>query len=151
MLNSAELYTDGSCNTQNGLGAWVAILLSGGEKTILSGTTPDTTHNRMELYAVIAGIRHAEKAFTSIRIFSDSQYVTGLMARKEKLTAAGFITSKGTELRNADLVRELYALSTQIELTFIKVKAHQKQGPARNFNIEADKLVRKIMRDTCME
>jgi ribonuclease HI len=147
MTNSADIYTDGSCNTQNGLGAWVAIILSGEEKTVLSGKAPDTTHNRMELYAVIAGIRYAQKAFNSLQIFSDSQYVTGLMARREKLMAAGFITSKGTEVRNADLVKEFYALSGQVELTFIKVKAHQKKGTVVNFNIEADKLVRKIMRE----
>lgn len=147
MINSADIYTDGSCNTQNGLGAWVAIILSGEEKTILSGKVPDTTHNRMELYAVIAGIRHAGKDFRSLRIYSDSQYVTGLMERREKLMAAGFITSKGTELRNADLVKEFYALGGHIELTFIKVKAHQKKGVDVNFNIEADKLVRKIMRE----
>jgi len=147
MINSADIYTDGSCNTQNGLGAWVAIILSGEEKTVLSGKVPDTTHNRMELYAVIAGISHAGKTFTSLRIFSDSQYVTGLMERRTKLMAAGFITSKGTEMRNADLVKEFYALAEQIELTFIKVKAHQKKGTELNFNIEADKLVRKMMRE----
>jgi ribonuclease HI len=147
MINSADIYTDGSCNTLNGLGAWVAIILSGKEKTVLSGKVPDTTHNRMELYAVIAGIGHAGKTFKSLRIYSDSQYVTGLIERREKLTAAGFITSKGTEMRNADLVKELYELARHIELTFIKVKAHQKKGIDVNFNIEADKLVRKIMRE----
>ncbi len=129
------------------MGAWVAIILSGEEKTVLSGKVPDTTHNRMELYAVIAGIGHAAKTFKSLRIYSDSQYVTGLMERREKLTAAGFITSKGTEMRNADLVKEFYTLSGHLELTFIKVKAHQKKGIDVNFNIEADKLVRKIMRE----
>src|SRR5690349_22600198 len=85
MINSADIYTDGSCNAENGLGAWVAIILSGEEKTVLSGKVPDTTHNRMELYAVIAGIGHAGKTFRSLRIFSDSQYVVGLVERKEKL------------------------------------------------------------------
>jgi len=147
MINSTDIYTDGSCNTQNGLGAWVAIILSGEEKTVLSGKVPDTTHNRMELYAVIAGISYAAKTFRSLRIYSDSQYVTGLMERREKLMAADFITGKGTEMRNADLVKEFYALSRHTELIFIKVKAHQKKGVDVNVNIEADKLVRKIMRE----
>ena len=69
------------------------------------------------------------------------------MERREKLMAAGFITRKGTEMRNADLVKEFYALGEHIELAFIKVKAHQKKGADVNFNIEADKLVRKIMRE----
>lgn len=147
MINSADIYTDGSCNTQNGLGAWVAIILAGGEKTVLSGRVQDTTHNRMELYAVIAGIGHVGKGVRSLRIFSDSQYVTGLMERRGKLVAAGFVTGKGTEMRNADLVKEFYALGEQVELTLIKVKAHQKKGSGADLNIEADRLVRRIMRE----
>ena len=36
----AEIYTDGSCYTQNLIGAWVAILLIGPEKVILAGVIP---------------------------------------------------------------------------------------------------------------
>jgi ribonuclease HI len=150
MINSADIYTDGSCDTQSGQGAWVAILLTEGEKVVLSGRIPGTTHNRMELSAVIEGITYAQNTFKGIQhlhIYSDSQYVTGLMERQDKLSNANFITSKGTILRNADLVQELYKLGAQIQLIFTKVKAHQKQGTAINYNIDADKLVRKIMRE----
>ncbi|SHN24795.1 ribonuclease H [Chitinophaga sp. CF418] len=150
MINSADIYTDGSCDTQSGQGAWVAILLTDGGKVVLSGRTPDTTHNRMELSAVIAGITYALNNFKGIQclhIYSDSQYVTGLMERQDKLSNADFITSRGTIIRNADLVKELYTLGAQIQLIFTKVKAHQKQGAGINYNIDADKLVRKIMRE----
>ena len=150
MTNSAAIYTDGSCDTQSGQGAWVAIILADGEKVVLSGKVPDTTHNRMELSAVIEGITYAQHNFKGIQylhIYADSQYVTGLMARQYKLSHANFITSKGTTLRNADLVKELYILGEQVQLIFTKVKAHQKQGMEINYNIDADKLVRKIMRE----
>lgn len=150
MINSADIYTDGSCDTQSGQGAWVAIILADGQKVVLSGRIPDTTHNRMELSAVIEGITYVQNNFKGIQhlhIYSDSQYVTGLTERKDKLSKANFITSKGTALRNADLVKELYVLGAQIQLTFTKVKAHQKQGTNINYNIDADKLVRKIMRE----
>lgn len=144
------IYTDGSCDTQSGQGAWVTIILTAGEKVVLSGTVPDTTHNRMELSAVIAGIKYAQhnlKDIEYLHIYADSQYVTGLMERKDKLRKANFITSKGNVLPNADLVQEFYMLGEQVQLVFTKVKAHQKQGPATNYNIDADKLVRKIMRE----
>lgn len=150
MINSATIYTDGSCDTQSTQGAWVAIILTDGEKVVLSGKVPDTTHNRMELSAVIEGIKYAQNTFKdiqSLHIYSDSQYVTGLMDRQHKLSSKNFITSKGTLLPNTDLVRQLYELSTQIQLIFTKVKAHQKQGVDTNYNIDADKLVRKIMRE----
>lgn len=150
MITKAAIYTDGSCNTQNGQGAWVAILLTDGEKIVLSGKVPGTTHNRMELSAVIEGITYAQNNFKGIQylhIYSDSQYVTGLMERQNKLSNANFITSKGTIIRNVDMVKGLYILATQIQLIFTKVKAHQKEGIDVNYNIEADKLVRKIMRE----
>jgi ribonuclease HI len=150
MINSVAIYTDGSCDTQSGQGAWVAIILKDKEKVVLSGTVADTTHNRMELSAVIEGIRYAQKnhqGIQSLHIYSDSQYVTGLMGRRDKLTNANFITSKGTMLRNTDMVKELYILAEQVQLIFTKVIAHQKQGVDINYNIDADKLVRKIMRE----
>lgn len=103
----------------------------------------------MELSAVIEGITYIQNNRKSIRqlsIYSDSQYVTGLMDRQHKLSTTNFITSKGTLLRNAEMIQQLYSLSTQMQLTFTKVKAHQKAGTEINYNIEADKLVRKILR-----
>ena len=54
----AEIYTDGSCHTQHKIGTWVAIILMDTEKKILSGTVKDTTHNRMELMAVVKAIEY---------------------------------------------------------------------------------------------
>ena len=150
MITQAEIYTDGSCSPQTGQGAWVAILFTGTEKVTLSATVPNTTHQRMELSAVIKGITYALhnfKTIQSLHIYSDSQYVTGLISRQAKLSHANFLTNKGTPIRNAELVQQLYLLSTQIQLIFTKVKAHQKPGIDPNYNIHADKLVRKILRD----
>jgi ribonuclease HI len=143
------IYTDGSCDTKSRQGAWGAIILPDGEKIALSGKVADTTHQRMELSAVIEGITYVQNNFKGVQhvhIYSDSQYVTGLMERQQKLSNANFITSKGTEIRNVDLVKKIYLLGAQIQLTFTKVKAHQKPGNSANHNIDADKLVRKIMR-----
>lgn len=150
MIISADIYTDGSCDTESGLGAWVAILLTNGERIVLSGKVSGATHNRMELSAVIEGITYAHNNFKGIEylhIYSDSQYVTGLMERQDKLSNANFITSKGTSIRNADLVKQLYILAAQVKFIFTKVKAHQKQGDAVNYNINADKLARKLLRE----
>ena len=48
-MNSAEIYTDGSCHTQQCIGAWAAIILIDQQKIVLSGRENDTTHNRMEI------------------------------------------------------------------------------------------------------
>jgi ribonuclease HI len=145
----ADMYTDGSCHTQLRTGGWAAIIFITGEKVILTGINRDTTHNRMELTAVIKGIAYIKdhyKDISLINIYTDSQYVAGLEGRKEKLISRSLCTQNGTPVQNEDLVRELWAFGTFPTLDFIKVKAHQKQGSVINPNIEADKLVRKLVR-----
>jgi ribonuclease HI len=143
------IYTDGSCHTQHRIGGWASLLFIGEEKIVLSGTDVDTTHNRMELTAVIKAVEYAQERYTKaiLHIISDSQYVIGLKGRKEKLSGAGFITKKGNEIQNADLVQRLLLLVEQVQVTFTKIKAHQRQGAIVNHNLEVDKLSRKIVRD----
>ena len=146
----AEIYTDGSCNTQNRIGAWVAIIFTAIGKKVLAETVTNTTHNRMELSAVIKAIEYIKNNYpdiTTIKLFSDSQYVVGLPGRKEKLSVLGFSTKKGNDIQNADLVKELFEHLSTLSVEFIKVKAHQKQNEIFNYNIEADKLSRKMMRE----
>ncbi len=145
---SVEIYTDGSCHTQQCVGAWVAILLSENKKIVLSGKETDTTHNRMELKAVIKALEYVRANYiniTSITVVSDSQYVVGLYSRKEKLVKQNFNTKAGAEIRNADLVKEFLLLGDNVR--FVKIKAHQKKASEINYNIEADVLVRKLMRE----
>jgi ribonuclease HI len=146
----AEIYTDGSCHTQNRIGAWVAIIVTGTVKKILAETVVNTTHNRMELSAVIKGIEYIKNNYpfiTTTKLFSDSQYVVGLPARKEKLSASGFSTKKGNAIQNADLIKKLFEHLSTLPVELIKVKAHQKQDATLNYNIEADKLSRKMVRE----
>ena len=148
--NSIDIYTDGSCHTQLLIGGWAAILFIDHEKVVLTGQETDTTHNRMELTAVIKAVNYVQTnypAATSIDIFSDSQYVIGLRGRKARLSAAGFTTNAGKQIQNADLVKELLALDESLTLNFTKIKAHQKENETVNHNIEVDKLARKIVRD----
>lgn len=150
----AVVYTDGSCHTQLLTGAWVAIIFTGGEKYILSAVAKNTTHNRMELTAVIEALTYLESAhkeITVIEIVSDSQYVTGLPGRAGKLLAGNFLTKKGKEIQNADLVKVFLQQVSSLQPVFTKVKAHQKQNGTLNYNIEADKYVRKLLREAVKE
>jgi len=149
-INRIKIYTDGSCHTQKLVGGWAAIIFINDEKTILSGTAVNTTHNRMELTAVIEAIKYVHTKYsneTEVHLYSDSQYVIGLRARGQKLLANNFITQKGNEIQNADLVKEFLSIIAAVNIQLLKIKAHQKQHDEPNYNIEADKLSRKIVRD----
>lgn len=151
MNNFAEIYTDGSCHTQQCVGAWAAVLLIGEQKIVLSGKEIDTTHNRMEILAVINSIKHIQQNFkfiTELKIVSDSQYVIGLVGRQAKFTASDFTTKAGKDIRNVDLVKELLQLLSVIKVQFVKIKAHQKATDIVNYNIEVDKLSRQLVRES---
>lgn len=153
--NKITVYTDGSCHTQHLVGSWVAIVLTGDEKIILHGIAKNTSHHEMELLAVIKAIEYVYEHYTNqtaLHIFSDSQYVTGLPGRKEKLQSAGFIVKKGNPIQHADLVKKLFQLLAQFPVIFTKIPSHQKNAAgSTNYNTDADILSRQLVRSAIKE
>ncbi len=147
-----EIYTDGSCHTNYNVGAWVAILLVANDKILLKGEATDTTHNRMEMLAVIKAIEFADENYknASLVVYTDSQYVSRIPERKEKIKKNLFLSKKGSPLQNHDLVQILiYQIETHT-IEFIKVKAHQKTcclNTPVNYNSKVDKLARQMVRE----
>ena len=72
-VKKVELYTDGACSGNPGPGGWGAILRYGEHEKELSGGAHDTTNNRMELTAVIEGLK-ALKEPCMVTVYSDSKY-----------------------------------------------------------------------------
>lgn len=149
MSSIIEIFTDGSCHTQQCIGAWASVILIGNDKITLSGVEEDTTHNRMEILAVINSLKYIQqniKTSSEIKVVSDSQYVIGLVARESKFTASNYTTKAGKDIRNVDLVKELLALLSIMNVKFVKIKAHQKVTEIVNYNIEVDILSRQLVR-----
>ena len=67
-----EIYTDGACSGNPGPGGWGTIMRWRGTERELSGGEPDTTNNRMELKAVIQGLKALKKP-SDVIVFTDSQ------------------------------------------------------------------------------
>jgi len=148
-----EIYTDGSCHTQFCVGGWAAIIIIDGKRTVLQGEAQNTTHNRMELLAVIKAIEFLEsnQANAILKIYTDSQYVFRIPERMAKLKSNKFITKKGNLLQNQDLLEILIHQIETRTIQFIKVKAHQGTDASdisspTNFNSEVDNLSRQIVR-----
>src|SRR5688572_13559036 len=100
---SIAIYTDGSCHTQLKSGGWAAILFVEQQKIVLEGKDENTTHHRMELTAVIRSLEYLRMnklLQEHITIYSDSQYVVGLVKRKDRLAASSFLTKKLDSIRN---------------------------------------------------
>ena len=80
-MKHVDIYTDGACSGNPGAGGYCAILIFNGIEKVVSGGEDDTTNNRMELLAVIKGLK-ALKEPCMVDLYSDSQYVINAINEK---------------------------------------------------------------------
>ena len=122
-----EIWTDGACSGNPGLGGWGAIIISPEGKRYLSGAEADTTNNRMELLATIRALESfAEKDMQGeIAIFTDSTYVkNGITEWIKKWQVNGWRSATRKPVKNYDLWQELLALTSKRNIKWHWVKAH---------------------------
>ena len=117
-LPTVNIYTDGACSGNPGKGGWAAILISGDYKKEISGAEENTTNNRMELKAVIEGLKMLKKT-CYVNVYSDSSYVVNAFNEK---WIDGWIKKAWSQVKNVDLWKELFDLTRNQKITFIKVK-----------------------------
>ncbi|MEA4837025.1 MAG: ribonuclease HI [Rhodospirillaceae bacterium] len=138
-----DLFTDGACSGNPGPGGWGAILRWRDVEKELSGAEPQTTNNRMELTAVIEGLRAINRS-CQVRIVTDSQYVLkGVTEWLAGWKARGWKTADKKPVKNEDLWRALEAETTRHTISWLWVKGHA--GHAENER--ADALARQAIAD----
>lgn len=133
------LYADGSSLGNPGPGGWCAILLYNGKKKVISGGTANTTNNRMELTAIIEGLK-ALKQPCDVELFTDSNYaVEGLKSWLANWVKNNWKTSSKKEVLNRDLWEELYHLSKIHNIIPNWIKGHN----GNILNEECDRIAKK--------
>ena len=125
MVARIEIFTDGACSGNPGIGGWGALLRYKDIEKELSGGEENTTNNRMELTAVIEALK-ALKTTCNITIYTDSKYVmSGITEWLENWKKNGWKTSnKKSEVKNIDLWMQLDKLIKQHEIRWVWVKGH---------------------------
>jgi len=75
-LPFVKLFTDGGCSGNPGPGGWGFVLKhpASGKVMEKSGAEQETTNNRMELTAVIEGLKSLKRK-SKVELISDSKYV----------------------------------------------------------------------------
>ena len=117
------IYTDGACLGNPGPGGWGAVITGDGIKRSVHGSDPHTTNNRMEIMAVVEGLRNISDK-SEVAVFSDSTYVINTMTKNWK--------------RNKN--KDLWDLLDQ-EVTSRAVSWHWVKGHSGDpLNEEADRL-----------
>lgn len=124
-MKKVSIYTDGACSGNPGNGGYAAILIYNGIEKVISGFEKDTTNNRMELLAIINGLK-ALKEPCDVDLYSDSQYVVDAFNQGwiNNWKNNGFKTSNKKEVKNVDLWTNLLELNDVHKINFIKVKGH---------------------------
>ncbi len=107
------LFTDGACSGNPGPGGWACVVaLPEGRAFELAGRAEATTNNRMELLAVIEGLRAVAARPETAVVHSDSTYVLGGITSWIKgWKRRGWTTAAGEPVKNRDLWLELEALA----------------------------------------
>jgi ribonuclease HI len=129
-LTKVEIYTDGACSGNPGPGGYGVILRYTDMKGVLhekelSEGFPETTNNRMEVAAAIAGLRALNRP-CRVDLYSDSQYLCRAFTEGWILTwqAENFRRGKRNEVQNIDLWEELLLAMKPHRVKFIWVKGH---------------------------
>jgi ribonuclease HI len=124
LVPTVELFTDGACLGNPGPGGWAALLRYKGSERELAGGEAMTTNNRMELMAVIEGLRALTRGCT-VTVFTDSQYVQkGITAWIHGWRKRGWKTADKKPVKNADLWVALDEARNAHRVTWLWVKGH---------------------------
>ena len=123
-MDKIQIYTDGACKGNPGVGGWGALLVAGNKEKELFGGEKDTTNNRMELMAVIQAL-HALKRPCEITLHTDSQYVLkGMTEWLSGWKAKGWKTASKAPVKNVDLWQALDQAQTAHKIEWRWVRGH---------------------------
>tara|TARA_B100000686_G_scaffold332422_1_gene397154 strand:- start:144 stop:575 length:432 start_codon:yes stop_codon:yes gene_type:complete len=138
-----NVYTDGACSGNPGVGGWGAVILIENQDPIeIHGGKLNTTNNQMELKAVIEALKYFENS-SSINLFTDSKYVkNGIQLWIQNWKINGWKTSNKKLVKNKNLWLELDEQLSKHKVNWYWVKGHS----GDKFNEKADELARKFIK-----
>ncbi|WP_370273166.1 ribonuclease HI [Wolbachia endosymbiont of Oedothorax gibbosus] len=137
------IYTDGACSGNPGPGGWAAVVMYENKsvfiKKRISGGEENTTNNKMELKAVINGLKML-KISCKVILHTDSLYIKqGITEWINKWKINGWRTANKSPVKNMELWKELDEVALHHDINWKWVRAHN----GNTYNEEADRLARK--------
>lgn len=124
-MKKIQIYTDGSCLGNPGPAGYAAILRFAETDKELVGGFSLSTNNRMEILAVIEGLK-ALKESCYVDLYTDSQYVANAIEKHwlSNWKKNGWKTANKKPVKNQDLWIELDKQLQKYEVHFHWVKGH---------------------------
>ncbi|MCL2512789.1 MAG: ribonuclease HI [Oscillospiraceae bacterium] len=121
-----KLYTDGACSGNPGPGGYCAVLKYGEHRKELTGGDGRTTNNRMELTAVLEGLKALKKP-CDVFVYTDSRYITDAVNKNwlPNWKKKGWRNSANEPTPNVDLWEGLLPLLETHRVRFEWIKGHK--------------------------
>ena len=128
-MKTIKLYADGGCrgnSNKENKGGWGVYLEYGEATKELKGGEINTTNNKMELTALIEGLKAIKNKDLPIEVYLDSAYVlNGITSWISNWKTKGWKTASGKAVLNQELWMELDLEKSKFKnIKFIKVKGH---------------------------
>jgi len=119
-----EIYTDGACKGNPGVGGWGAFLKYNDYEQEIFGGEELTTNNRMELVAAIRALEALKKP-CKVHLHTDSQYVQkGMREWLSGWKTRNWLTANKKPVKNDDLWKVLDQLVQQHDVEWFWVRGH---------------------------
>ncbi|PCJ95217.1 MAG: ribonuclease H [Zetaproteobacteria bacterium] len=156
-----QVFTDGSVNTQLKVGYGAYLVVSDQSTPIESlkdkvkvKRFEQTSSTKLELQTLLWSLGEtlalADEEELTLTVYTDSQNIIGLPARRTRLEQRNYFSSKNKRLNNYELYQEFYQLTSRIKLKLVKVIGHQESSKKdqidRLFSL-VDKASRRALRE----
>jgi len=152
-----RLFTDGSVNTQSKVGYGAYLLLSAAElsceelnRQVKVMRFEQTSSTKQELQTLLWALKDIQPTAHKLIIYSDSQNIIGLPARRERLEKNDYTSAKNRRLNNYQLYQEFYRQLDLQGFKLVQVQGHQpsskKDDIDRLFTL-VDRASRKALRE----
>ena len=156
-MNTILLFTDGSVDTESGVGCGAYLALSDDEpagedlqKQVTTRRFENTSSVRLELETLLWALDEIAGNNDRIIVYTDSQNIIALPGRRVKLEKNNYLSKKGRLLNHHDLYREFFKRMDELDCELVKVTGHQpvrqKDRIHRLFAL-VDKASRKALRN----
>ncbi|MCZ6666348.1 MAG: ribonuclease HI [Gammaproteobacteria bacterium] len=119
-----EIYTDGACRGNPGVGGWGALLRFGDVERAIKGAERETTNNRMELTAAIEALAALNRKIR-VNLYTDSKYVkNGITQWLPQWRSRNWKTASKKLVKNVDLWQRLEQLAAEHDVHWSWVRGH---------------------------
>ncbi|MEP4095732.1 RNase H family protein [Reichenbachiella sp.] len=158
MTNPKMLFTDGSVDALLKIGYGAYMFVDEDELPIDPKGVQvkvkrfeDTSSTKLELQTLIWALTEIGPAGKKVLVYTDSQNIIGLPARRDQLEKNDYHSRRNELLNNHELYRELFKIMDRMDCQLIKVKGHlssSQKGDIDKLFARVDRASRKALRET---